>query len=341
MKNKISKRMRKVILLLIILLVICLSLFCKMFYAGLQPYDKIMLKRYIRRVTTVKTINNFCSIRIGMKYEELVKLEGIPDNNAASGIYIPEYFLFGGGSIQIAYDEVNGVSSVTYVENGFKIEPYLYSDGPKSTVLLSDRFRHKMFCKDCDKEKNKIVLPVSGFEAFYCKDEWEESLKSENTYLYVYNLTSSYNYALNIIKDPRTGKYFSTNEKTGKHGLNPGDFSGTKLNDDFSNIIECCIMDAEKMSYTFKPIDENAKCGEGNYKVALYVSKKFGDLWYRQNPDGTWSYKDVGVSDRDYDGDIIYNLREANAGVDVKFIGFFEVGGTDKIGNNLNQSKLK
>jgi hypothetical protein len=143
---------------------------------------------------------------------------------------------------------------------------------------------------------------------------------------------------LNIIKDPRTGKYFPTDEKMGKYGLHPGGFAGIKLNDDYSNIIECSMADAVKMGYTFKPIDENANCGEGNYKVALYVSKKFGDLWYRQNPDGTWSYKDAGVSDRDYDGDVIYNPREANAGLDVKFMGFFEVGGADKIGTARTKS---
>jgi hypothetical protein len=71
----------------------------------------------------------------------------------------------------------------------------------------------------------------------------------------------------------------------------------------------------------------------GNYKVALFVSPRHGDLWYRQNPDGTWSYKnkDWPIEDKDFDGDIIYNPREANSGNDTKFIGFFEVGGTDKI----------
>jgi len=323
MKNKFLIK----ILLLFVVFIFLAALF--IMYARLKPYNKELAKRYIKRMTTSRTIRDFGDIQLGSSMEEIEMKFGKPDSYWGSGIIQPEYYLFGGDSIIIgSWRAENGIYSISLLKNGMKVE---MSDIDNPIPILTERFRNKILLLDNENKgiKNSRILSLSGDEIPFDLNLW--SYYDENESKNITFVTSSYNYALNIIKDPRTGKYFLTNEKTGKKGLHPGDFAGIKLNDDYSNIIECCMVDAVKMDYTFKPIDENAKCGEGNYKVALYVSKKFGDLWYRQNPDGTWSYKDAGVSDRDYDGDVIYNPREANAGLDVKFMGFFEVGGTDKI----------
>ena len=312
------KKMALIVLaILFVLSIVMIALYHNMYLA-----DRIELKRTINRLTSFRSISDFKKLSIGMKYDDVVSLYGKFDANLdESGSNPPLYYLRNGDKLVIYF-----VDDIIY-------DVSLYNKkGEYICILLNDQFRSRLLDSQIVTIKKKTAFPLSSYEIKYDKSKWT-NMDGIN----IAGATSSYNYALNIQIDPRNGKYFkdfSITKNRAIFGLKPGEFAGMRLSSDYSNIVECCIADAKKMGYTFKAIGETEKASMGNYKVALFVSPKHGDLWYRQNPDGTWSYKnkDWPIEDKDFDGDIIYNPREANSGNDTKFIGFFEVGGTDKIG---------
>jgi len=65
--------------------------------------------------------------------------------------------------------------------------------------------------------------------------------------------------------------------------------------------------DSVNYNFTFQSVDENQKCENGSFKVALVIDPGIDYHWYRQNSDGTWSHKPGGgcVRNHNYNNNLL------------------------------------
>ena len=197
-------------------------------YRNLEPYGKDMVKRFIRRITTTRTVSDFKYITNGTVLDEILKKNGEADFvNHDQFINTYQYYLFAGNSIEITIHKDDGKNSgVWYHYDGMTINGSTFH----GFELLSDCYRHKWMNKDgkSAKEKTENRLPTSGDELPYDSDEW----------LKIYSATSSYNYALNIKRNLKTGKLYSDYSKR-PIGLQPGEMSNSFLKNSVIDKINC------------------------------------------------------------------------------------------------------
>ncbi len=182
--------------------------------------------------------------------------------------------------------------------------------------------------------------------------KWRGNLKIVDT-------TNCYAYALNLTKNPLTGKdfYKKNSDKNGeKHyfALQPGMLAGRA--DELINmsvnsppkyiaqkIVDLAKADAEKGGYLFKETTIDAPVSEeGNWKVALFISfvkDKNGNVvyddyhWYRLEDNGLWSHKRGATPaewlDAPGNNQPIYNPEHADRSYPPRnygyFVGYFEV----------------
>lgn len=175
----------------------------------------------------------------------------------------------------------------------------------------------------------KGTLPTSGGERPYTPETWNDGGEIQSS-------TNCYAYALNLYKYPNGSSFPKYNDfSTSSFALQPGDLSNNILRDDLSNIEECVKADAKTVGLTFRRIGKYEKPKKGKWKIALAVNpwKAKGYHWYRQNPDGTWSYKDgpTPVQNCDNFGKIIKilpwnNPEEMKAIAPYVIIRYYEIG---------------
>lgn len=188
---------------------------------------------------------------------------------------------------------------------------------------------------------------LSGYELAYNPDMWSGTLPdmegspfqepqwvgfNEREKLIV-NYNGSYNYALNCITCINTYTVISSfiddsswvpYNRYDIDLLHPGTLGNvsesnqavvinrddaphtTTFNED--NLLSAVQADAASKGFTIATIGQYEVCPKGTYKLALvYGSNAY--CWFRQNPNGTWSYFEdgVGVRTTDDSGNLIYD----------------------------------
>jgi hypothetical protein len=186
-------------------------------------------------------------------------------------------------------------------------------------------------------------IPVSGSELAYEPELWNYSPVQQST--------NCYAYALNNQLDPKNsafgcnytdynpkqqpGEFYNANREATDPAIDTSDFEN-----DPSLLVTAVQKDYEMYNnlfgtdLIFMPIDRDATCPNGTYKVALYVrpssSETIADYhWYRQDADGLWSHK-IGPTaakqvDESSPGNLIVAPDTANRGGYSIFVGYFAI----------------
>lgn len=143
-------------------------------------------------------------------------------------------------------------------------------------------------------------------------------------------LNNCYTYAINQVKNPYTGRYYSDYAY-----CQPGILGGvgeSYSDDNYAEIPQKVKEDLDRIGYTirestYEEYAENPKA----WKIAFCYTKK-GDRgvsqdyhFYRQNKNGTWSHKSGAYDVRKVDasGNIIYNPETCDRGRYKIFGGFY------------------
>ncbi len=164
-------------------------------------------------------------------------------------------------------------------------------------------------------------LPLSGGELDYDPQPWSSVQSFKNCYAYALNvMVNPYPYMENKPWALQPGTSNSFNNL-----YNPNYLTKSFLE-------EMVGYDSVNYNFTFQSVDENQKCENGSYKVALVIDPGTDYHWYRQNSDGTWSHKPGGgcVRNHDYSNSLIYNPkfcdRRSDGGLNyTTFCGFYQV----------------
>jgi hypothetical protein len=171
------------------------------------------------------------------------------------------------------------------------------------------------------------ILELDELETFqeniddYCIDVPRDSVQYT---------TNNYAYAWNFMNHPITHDAFSPRCLNG-FALQPGDLSGrtfTELSRD--GIIDALRADANTLNSKFvENIEANVACPSLTYKIALFIDPGKDYLFYRQNPDGTFSCKlgDAGVTSLDPSGNLIIDPRTADRSYPGHHLNYEEFGG--------------
>lgn len=168
-----------------------------------------------------------------------------------------------------------------------------------SLILICWSNRHDLlFYREC-----QIRLMSESFERnSYCityePDEWTKLSKDTNCFLYAMNMKNHFN------------KYV-----VGSFGNFHDLIAENNISLDKAISLQREKLDTIGIQYKISSLDEQVP--EGYYKVAFYISKK-DYHWIRQDDNGTWSHKRgwfLRPTNRDIDGNIIYNPETANLGI--------------------------
>jgi len=159
------------------------------------------------------------------------------------------------------------------------------------------------------RKKNKAVfepdLPTTGDEPGYDPDDWNEDEE-------VTLGSNCYAYAMCHKREKQRSWPHRPDDPP-----QPGERSGCACEVDCDIIEHCLMADAAAQGKTITPVDCDACCGNGTYKVMLFITSTGDDYhWCIQNKNecGTWSHKRGGTpcSDRDASGCKIGDPRKGN-----------------------------
>ncbi len=190
-------------------------------------------------------------------------------------------------------------------------------------------------------------LPTSGSELQYDENLWNYNPVQENTNCYAYILNQQTGLADSVSTFLQPGalyNYYNTNDET--------DVDISNYDTDHQQIVDAVCKDFQTYNTQkgtnklFIPIERNAVCPKGTYKVALVIMPRQGlssqrDFhWYRQNPDGTWSHKQGAskVTKNDESGNLIVDPYCADRGGYTLFVGYFAVSPWNNLYNSSARS---
>lgn len=163
---------------------------------------------------------------------------------------------------------------------------------------------------------------LSGSELDYNPEEWESVKTSTNCYLYGINNKHKFEEPYDFFFNPQNTS-LDVRQNLSTEDLLPSNFKKILYND---SIIK---------NYSLREISKYDQCKYGTYKIAVYVTEPYFSKddfhFYRQNSDGTWSYKNPSIlpTNLDHYGNIITDpdkcariIGEYNYSY---LVGFFEV----------------
>ncbi len=181
-------------------------------------------------------------------------------------------------------------------------------------------------------------LPTSGYEKPFEPQLWNNENIKEYVNCYAYILNNQVEPGTNKRWFQQPGEYYNKNSvmdhiEDEDYMLSP------------NGVVVAVKKDFEKYNeiyntnLIFTEIGREEVCPAGTYKVALAVEPVmeegvvFDYHWYRQNPDGTWSHKQgEGIAtNRDDEGEIIYDPYCAARDMYPSFVGYFAVSAWDNL----------